>query len=169
MSRCDEDEASAAHFCPQPSSLYGQSGSASPTALKALFGDQLPQRVSGRGELLGVHRARARHRCRAACSRRTGSCRSARLDAPPGARRGRPPRRPPARRGGPSGTSIGRPLSRRGLTASSMTCMMRGTPAMHDHVLDHEARRAGDGVVDQLGAFGDAGHAEPRRRELDRR
>jgi hypothetical protein len=41
--------------------------------------------------------------------------------------------------------SIGRPLARRGGTASSMTCMMRGTPAMTI-------------------TFWDTGHAKPRRR-----
>ena len=35
-----------------------------------------------------------------------------------------------------------------------------------DDVLEHEARRPGDGVVDQGGASRDAGHAQPRRREL---
>jgi hypothetical protein len=54
--------------------------------------------------------------------------------------------------------SIGRPLARRGGTASSMTCMMRATPAMT------EAGSPGDSVVDQLRGFRDTGHAKPRRR-----
>src|SRR5262249_32770429 len=35
-----------------------------------------------------------------------------------------------------------------------------------DHVPDHEAGSPGDGVVDQLRALRDAGHAKPRRRQL---